>query len=74
MKVPLSWIKEYVDVTEDIDTLCRKMVNISTCCRIRQDFCRIGNTQLGNLQVCDIDRVVDIQHYCPSRIVNLCPR
>ena len=26
MKVPLSWIKEYVDVTEDIDTLCRKMV------------------------------------------------
>lgn len=28
MKVPLSWIKEYVDVTEDIDTLCRKMVNI----------------------------------------------
>lgn len=28
MKVPLSWIKEYVDVTEDVDTLCRKMVNI----------------------------------------------
>ena len=28
MKVPLSWIKEYVDVTENIDTLCRKMVNI----------------------------------------------
>ena len=28
MKVPLSWIKEYVDVTEDIDALCRKMVNI----------------------------------------------
>lgn len=28
MKVPLSWIKEYVDVTEDINTLCRKMVNI----------------------------------------------
>lgn len=28
MKVPLSWIKEYVDITEDIDTLCEKMVNI----------------------------------------------
>ena len=28
MKVPLSWIKEYVDVTEDIETLCKKMVDI----------------------------------------------
>ncbi len=28
MKLPLSWIKEYVDVTEDIDVLCKKMVDI----------------------------------------------
>ncbi len=28
MKLPLSWIKEYVDVTEDIDTLCQKMVDV----------------------------------------------
>lgn len=28
MKLPLSWIKEYVDVTEDIQTLCKKMVDI----------------------------------------------
>lgn len=28
MKLPLSWIKQYVDVTEDIDTLCKKMVDI----------------------------------------------
>ncbi len=24
MKLPLSWIKDYVDITEDIDTLCKK--------------------------------------------------
>ncbi len=28
MKLPLSWIKEYVDVTEDIQTLCKKMVDV----------------------------------------------
>lgn len=28
MKLPLSWIRDYVDVTEDIDTLCKKMVDI----------------------------------------------
>ena len=28
MKLPLSWIREYVDVTEDIQTLCKKMVDI----------------------------------------------
>lgn len=28
MKLPLSWIKDFVDVTEDIETLCKKMVDI----------------------------------------------
>ena len=28
MKLPLSWIRDYVDVTEDINTLCKKMVDI----------------------------------------------
>ena len=28
MKAPLSWLKEYVDIDIDIDTLCQKLVNI----------------------------------------------
>lgn len=28
MKLPLSWLKDYVDITEDIETLCKKMVDI----------------------------------------------
>ena len=28
MRVPLSWLKDFVDITEDIQTLCKKMVDI----------------------------------------------
>ena len=28
MKAPISWLKQYVDIDVDIDTLCRKMVDI----------------------------------------------
>lgn len=28
MKVPLSWLKEYVDIEESIDVLCKKMVDV----------------------------------------------
>ena len=28
MKLPLSWLKEYVDINVDIETLCKKMVDI----------------------------------------------
>ncbi|MBR2974896.1 MAG: phenylalanine--tRNA ligase subunit beta [Clostridia bacterium] len=28
MKAPISWLKEYVDINVDIDTLCKKMVDI----------------------------------------------
>lgn len=28
MKAPLSWLKQYVDIDVDVDTLCKKMVSI----------------------------------------------
>ena len=28
MKAPISWLREYVDINVDIDTLCKKMVDI----------------------------------------------
>ncbi len=63
MKVPLSWIKEYVDVTEDIQTLCDKMVGIGLEI---EDVVYLGE-KVTNVKVC---RIVDIaQHPNAERLL-----
>lgn len=63
MKLPLSWIKEYVDVTEDIQTLCKKMVDIGLEI---EEVVYLGE-KVTNVVVCQI---VDIaQHPNAERLL-----
>lgn len=63
MKLPLSWIKEYVDVTEDIQTLCKKMVDIGLEI---EEVVYLGE-KVANVVVCQI---VDIaQHPNAERLL-----
>ena len=50
MKLPLSWIKDYVDVTEDIQTLCKKMVDIGLEI---EEVVYLGEN-VNNVKVCQI--------------------
>ena len=56
MKLPLSWIREYVDVTEDIQTLCKKMVDIGLEI---EEVVYLGEN-VNNIVVCQI---VDIAQH-----------
>lgn len=53
MKVPLSWIKEYVDVTEDIETLCKKMVDIG----LEIEEVDYLGKNVTNVKVCQITEI-----------------
>lgn len=62
MKVPLSWIKEYVDVTEDIETLCKKMVDIGLEI---EEVIYLGEN-VKNIKVCQIKEIT--QHPNADRL------
>ena len=63
MKLPLSWLKEYVDVNVDIDTLCKKMVEIGWEI---EEVVYLGE-KVTNVKVCQI---VDIaQHPNAERLL-----
>lgn len=53
MKLPLSWIRDYVDVTEDIDTLCKKMVDIGLEI---EEVVYLGEN-VTNVKVCQIKEI-----------------
>ena len=56
MKLPLSWIRDYVDITEDIQTLCKKMVDIGLEI---EEVTYLGE-KVTNVKVCQI---VDIKQH-----------
>ena len=53
MKLPLSWLKEYVDVTVDIETLCKKMVEIGWEI---EEVVYLGE-KVTNVKVCQITEI-----------------
>ena len=63
MKLPLSWIKEYVDVTEDIETLCKKMVDIGLEI---EEVVYLGEN-VTNVKVCQILQIA--QHPNAERLL-----
>lgn len=63
MKLPLSWIKEYVDVTEDIQTLCKKMVDIGLEI---EEVVYLGEN-VTNVKVCQIKEIT--QHPNAERLL-----
>ena len=63
MKLPLSWIREYVDVTEDIQTLCKKMVDIGLEI---EEVVYLGE-KVNNIVVCQIVDVM--QHPNAERLL-----
>ena len=63
MKLPLSWIKEYVDVTEDIETLCKKMVDIG----LEIEEVDYLGKNVTNVKVCQIKEI--IQHPNAERLL-----
>lgn len=56
MKLPLSWIREYVEITEDIQTLCKKMVDIGLEI---EEVTYLGE-KVTNVKVC---RIVEIKQH-----------
>lgn len=63
MKAPLSWIKEYVDITEDIETLCKKMVDIGLEI---EEVIYLGE-KVTNVKVCEIKEIA--QHPNAERLL-----
>lgn len=63
MKLPLSWIKDFVDVTEDIDTLCKKMVDIGLEI---EEVVYLGE-HVTNVKVCQIVEIT--QHPNAERLL-----
>lgn len=63
MKLPLSWIKEYVDVTESIDVLCKKMVDIGLEI---EEIVYLGEN-VTNVVVCQITEIA--QHPNAERLL-----
>ena len=53
MKAPLSWIKEYVDITEDMDTLCKRMVSIG----LEIEEVQYLGDKVKNVVVCQIKSI-----------------
>lgn len=62
MKLPLSWIKDFVDVTEDIETLCQKMVNVGLEI---EEVVYLGEN-VTNVKVCQVVEVT--QHPNAERL------
>ncbi|MCH5151207.1 MAG: phenylalanine--tRNA ligase subunit beta [Clostridiales bacterium] len=56
MKIPLSWIRDYVDVNVDVQTLCNKMVDVGLEI---EEVVYLGEN-VTNVKVCQI---VDIQQH-----------
>lgn len=63
MKLPLSWICDYVNVTEDIDTLCKKMVDIGLEI---EEVVYLGEN-VTNVKVCQIVEIA--QHPNAERLL-----
>ena len=63
MKLPLSWIKDYVDVTVDIQTLCKKMVDIGLEI---EEVVYLGKN-VTNVKVCQITEIT--QHPNAERLL-----
>ncbi len=63
MKVPLSWIKEYVNVTENVDDLCKKMVNIG----LEIEEVSFLGEKVKNVKVCQIKEIA--QHPNAERLL-----
>lgn len=63
MKLPLSWIRDYVDVTEDIDTLCKKMVDVGLEI---EEVVYLGE-HVTNVKVCQIKEIT--QHPNAERLL-----
>lgn len=63
MKLPLSWIKDYVDITEDIDTLCKKMVDVGLEI---EEVVYLGE-KVTNVKVCRIQEIT--QHPNAERLL-----
>lgn len=53
MKAPLSWIKDYADINVDIDTLCKKMVDIGLEI---EEVVYLGE-HVTNVKVCQIKEI-----------------
>lgn len=53
MKAPLSWIKDYVDVNVDIETLCKKLVGIGLEI---EEVVYLGE-HVTNVNVCEIKEI-----------------
>ncbi len=53
MKAPLSWIKDFVDINVDIDTLCKKMVDIGLEI---EEVIYLGE-HVTNVKVCQIKEI-----------------
>lgn len=63
MKLPLSWIRDYVDITEDINTLCQKMVSIG----LEVEEVEYLGAKVNNVKVC---KIIDItQHPNAERLL-----
>ena len=63
MKLPLSWLKEYVDVNVDIETLCKKMVDIGWEI---EEVVYLGE-KVTNVKVCQIVEIA--QHPNAERLL-----
>ena len=63
MKLPLSWIKEFVDVDVDIETLCDKMVSIGLEI---EEVVYLGKN-VTNVKVCQITEIA--QHPNADRLL-----
>ena len=63
MKAPLSWIKDYVEINVDIETLCQKMVNIGLEI---EEVVYLGE-HVTNVKVCQIKEIT--QHPNAERLL-----
>ncbi len=63
MKIPLSWIKDFVDVDVDVQTLCDKMVNIG----LEIESVTYLGEHVTNVKVCRIEQIV--QHPNAERLL-----
>lgn len=63
MKAPLSWIRDFVDVNVDVETLCKKMVDIGLEI---EDVIYLGEN-VTNVKVCQIKEIS--QHPNAERLV-----
>lgn len=53
MKIPLSWLKDFVDIDVDINTLCEKMVAIG----LEIEEVKFLGEHVTNVKVCQIEQI-----------------